>query len=171
MMANTYVLLASSTVGSGGAADITFSSIPATYTDLILLLSIRTDRAGTIGDNLSLSYNGSTSSQSDTRLYADGSGAYSYTDTALYAGIATAASATASTFGNTMVYIPNYAGSNNKSSSSDGVAENNGSSTAMNLGAELWSNSAAITSVKISSRYSATLQQYSTAYLYGVKSS
>jgi len=168
-MALTYQAIATVEVGSGGAADITFSSIPATYTDLVLLLSIRTDRSGTAGDNLSLSYNGSTSSQSDVRLYADGSGAYSYTDTALYAGFATGGGATASTFGNTMVYIPNYAGSNNKSSSSDGVAENNASGTAMNLGAELWSNTAAITSIKISSRYSATLQQYSTATLYGIK--
>ena len=37
-MANTYVLISSSTVGSGGAASIDFSSIPATYTDLVLKL-------------------------------------------------------------------------------------------------------------------------------------
>ena len=170
-MANTYMPIATVTVGAGGAADITFSSIPATYTDLVLLLSIRTNRAGAVGDNLSLSYNGSTSSQSDIRLFADGSSPASFTDTALYAGIATAADATASTFGNTVVYIPNYASSNNKSSSSDGVAENNATQTSMNLGAELWSNSSAITSIKISSRFSATLQQHSTATLYGIKNS
>ena len=36
-MANpTYVLIASNTVGSGGASSVTFSSIPATYTDLVV---------------------------------------------------------------------------------------------------------------------------------------
>ena len=34
-MANTYTLIASLTVGSGGAANIEFTSIPATYTDLL----------------------------------------------------------------------------------------------------------------------------------------
>jgi hypothetical protein len=33
-MATTYEIIASVTVGSGGAADIEFTSIPATYTDL-----------------------------------------------------------------------------------------------------------------------------------------
>jgi len=40
-MANTYTLIASSTVGSGGAATVSFSSITATYTDLCLLASVR----------------------------------------------------------------------------------------------------------------------------------
>jgi hypothetical protein len=35
-MATTYEIIASVTVGSGGAADIEFTSIPATYTDLVV---------------------------------------------------------------------------------------------------------------------------------------
>lgn len=170
-MPTTYKAIATVTVGSGGAANIEFTSIPATYTDLVVLISMRTNRSGAIGDNISLTYNNNTSSRSDVRLFGDGSSAASFTDSALYAGIATANDATASTFGNTVIYIPNYAGSNNKSSSSDGVAENNGTNTSMNLGAELWSNTAAITSLKLESRFSATIQQYSTATLYGIKNS
>ena len=170
-MATTYEAIATVTVGSGGAANIEFTSIPGTYTDLVVLISMRTNRSGAVGDNISLTYNNNTSSRSDVRLFGDGSSPASFTDSALYAGIATAADATASTFGNTVIYIPNYAGSNNKSSSSDGVAENNGSQTSMNLGAELWSNSAAITSLKLESRFSATIQQHSTATLYGIKKS
>ena len=37
-MANTYVAIATVTVGSGGAASIDFTSIPATYTDLVVKL-------------------------------------------------------------------------------------------------------------------------------------
>ena len=42
---NSYESIATVTVGSGGAADVTFSSIPATYTDLLLKLSSRADSA------------------------------------------------------------------------------------------------------------------------------
>ena len=40
-MANTYELIASSTVGAGGASSIDFNSIPNTYTDLLVKLSGR----------------------------------------------------------------------------------------------------------------------------------
>ena len=40
-MANTYTLISSVTVGSGGASSIDFTSIPATYTDLCLVWSGR----------------------------------------------------------------------------------------------------------------------------------
>jgi hypothetical protein len=40
-MANTFTLIASSTVGSGGAASIDFTSISSTYTDLVVKLSLR----------------------------------------------------------------------------------------------------------------------------------
>ena len=45
-MANTYTLIASSTVGSGGAANIEFTSIPATYTDLLIKMSARAATGG-----------------------------------------------------------------------------------------------------------------------------
>ena len=38
-MANTMKALQTVTVGAGGAATVTFSSIPQTYTDLILVVS------------------------------------------------------------------------------------------------------------------------------------
>ena len=40
-MPNTMTLISSSTVGSGGTASISFSSIPNTYTDLVVKLSVR----------------------------------------------------------------------------------------------------------------------------------
>ena len=50
-MANTYTLISSVTVGSGGAANIEFTSIPATYTDLLLKLSTRTTRSTATDSN------------------------------------------------------------------------------------------------------------------------
>jgi hypothetical protein len=45
-MANTFELITSSTVGSGGAASITFTAIPQTYTDLKILYSTRNSGSG-----------------------------------------------------------------------------------------------------------------------------
>jgi hypothetical protein len=49
-MANTFELIASSTVGSGGAANIDFTSIPATYTDLCLKFICATTRSALAED-------------------------------------------------------------------------------------------------------------------------
>ena len=45
-MADTYTLISSVTVGAGGASSIDFTSIPATYTDLLVKFSLRTDFNG-----------------------------------------------------------------------------------------------------------------------------
>ncbi len=75
----------------------------------------------------------------------------------------------ASTFASTEVYIPNYAGSTNKSYAVDQVQETNGTTAYMNLLAGLWSNTAAITSIKIEGRDTTiTMVQHSTATLYGI---
>jgi hypothetical protein len=79
--------------------------------------------------------------------------------------------ATASTFGNASIYIPNYASSNNKSFSGDSVAETNGTTTEMGLDANLWSDSTAISSFQIYPGDGSLWLQYSSAYLYGIKNS
>jgi hypothetical protein len=43
-MAATYKLIETVTVGSGGAANIEFTSIPQTYTDLKLVISGKNDK-------------------------------------------------------------------------------------------------------------------------------
>jgi hypothetical protein len=166
-MANTMTLIASSTVGSGGVSSITFSSIAGTYTDLQLLMQLRSDRSA-IGDWIYISFNGSTSSFSANVLDGDGSSAAAYNTFPRVCGYATAASATSNTFGNSSCYIPNYAGSSNKSWSADGVAENNATTAPMTLTAGLWSNTSAITSITLTPRVGTNFVQYSTAYLYGV---
>ena len=58
-----------------------------------------------------------------------------------------ASPSTANTFTNNQIYIPNYAGSTNKSVSIESVVENNSSDNMMNILAGLWSNTAAITTI------------------------
>jgi hypothetical protein len=168
-MANTYTLISSVTVGSGGAANITFSSIPATYTDLLVNISGRCSQAAS-GGNCTISFNGTAVNATRRNLNGSGSAASSTTASDGYIGDIPGSTSTASTFGNTLIYIPNYASSNNKSFSVDNVTENNATAALASLIAGLWSNSAAITSIKFEplSPQTWTFNQYSTAYLYGI---
>jgi hypothetical protein len=156
------------TVGSGGVATISFTGIPQTYTDLMLVHSMRTSRTA-YHESIKLSFNGSTSSQTNRRLYGDGGNAASTNDTLMYGGQAGAASGTANTFGNSTVYIPNYTSSNNKSSSEEGTGENNATGSLIDMNANLWANTAPITSITLTPENSGTIQQYSTATLYGIR--
>ena len=168
-MANTYTLIASSTAGSGGVANIEFTSIPANYTDLQILCSLDSSIAAG-ADDIYIQFNGSTSNFSWKNALGTGSSAISQNGVNNQAGSIPAANVTANVFGNASLYIPNYAGSNYKSISSDSVVENNGTTGYQALYATLWSNTAAITSIKLLPS-SGTFLEYSTAYLYGIKNS
>lgn len=166
-MPNTFELIASSTVGAGGAASIEFTSIPNTYTDLQFVMSARSNRASN-ADPLTISLNSSTSGITFRTLYGNGSAAGSYTDAGDYFTYINAASSTSSTFSTFQLYLPNYTSSNNKSWSVDNAWENNATANGDFLVAGLQTITSAITSVKVSTVVG-TFVQYSTAYLYGVK--
>ena len=166
-MANTYEAIATVTVGSGGAASIDFTSIPATYTDLVLLTSVRVD-GGTAATQVT--FNGSSSGFSSKWVRGNGSAASSSTETFSHAGYANYSGTTASTFANASIYIPNYAGSNAKSVSVDSVSEDNTSTAFAVLVAGLWTGTAAINQVTLTP-VSGNYVQYSTATLYGIKNS
>lgn len=168
-MPNTFIKISTVTVGSGGAANIDFTAIPSTYTDLILKVSSRTADAVNDSDPLVIRFNGSTSNLSARAIYGSGSAAASlnrasnsniaWTDTSLN---------TASTFGSAEWYIPNYAGSAAKASSVDSVQENNATAAIAAVSGVFWADTAAINQVTILSGNGANLSQYSTATLYGI---
>jgi hypothetical protein len=165
-MPNTFELIASYTA-TGSVSTIDFTSIPSTYTDLCLKLSARSTSGGS--EAVIIEFNGSTTGFTGLRLGGEvGSGVVTDTLTNIRAAIDTAAN-TASTFANGEFYIPNYAGSTNKSVSLDMVLENNATASVLSLVAGLWSNTAAISSIKLSLNSGGSFVQYSTAYLYGVK--
>jgi hypothetical protein len=165
-MANTFELISSVSVGSGGASSIDFSSIPSTYTDLCIKVSARGSYSGgTIA--FRLNPNGSTANMTSRVLYGDGSSAASFSDTIAYGNIPGSTS-TSNTFGNLEYYIPNYTSANAKSISCDGVTENNATAALALLSASLWNSSSAISSIVLTTT-AGTILQYSTAYLYGVK--
>jgi hypothetical protein len=153
---------------ASAAASITFSSIPQTYTDLVILFSGR----GASGSDFEIKFNGSSLNSSDRRLYGSGSGAFSSSNVsspdAIFLGDISDLNDTANTFANSQIYIPNYAGSLAKSVSIDTVSEHNGTQAFQHLIAGLWNDTAAITSVAIQGRSGSNLVQYSSATLYGI---
>lgn len=173
-MPKQYACLAEVTIGAGGASAITFSSIPSTYTDLCLVISARVTRAVS-ASVICLTFNGSGTGYSQKNLSGNGASASSNSTSGTvnltYMEVP-AANATSSTFGNHTIYIPNYAGSTNKSVSFDSVSENNGTTAYANLNAGLWSNTAAITSMSLTEpNGGSNFTQYSTATLYGITKS
>ena len=145
----TMSLIQTTTLGTA-AASIEFTSIPATYTDLLFLVSARSSNTGAVYDNLFITINGTSSGYSERLLYGDGSatGSVSEALTRFRFFYTTTFSTTASTFGSGQLYIPNYAGATNKSMSSESVTENNGTTALQSVAAHLWSNTAAITTVR-----------------------
>ena len=156
-------------VGAAGATDITFSSIPQDYDDLLILVSARSTR-DLISDDSYVVLNSSTSGYSNRRLYGYNGSVGSDNSGATNKGITGALSAsqnTANTFGNVTIHIPNYTMTTNKSISSDGVGENNGGSF-ISITGSVWSGTSAITEVKFAA-WAGNLTQYSSASLYGIK--
>ena len=170
-MPDTFIKIASVTVGSGGAASIDFTSIPSTYTDLCLKISGRSTHSSI--DQTEITFNGSATGYNYRSIFGDGSSAASYgaggsaITTYIPLQYLPGTAQTSSTFTNGEMYIPNYAGSNHKSVSFDTVEENNATAAYALIYAAIWSNTAAITSIKIDPQ-NGNFVQYSTAVLYGI---
>jgi hypothetical protein len=142
-------LIESKTLGTS-AASMEFTSIPQDGTDLLLLVSARTNATdGSDGAAVRVNPNGSTSSKTERLLRGSGSASTSSTDT-FFNLRANPSNFTANTFGNSSVYIPNYTGSSFKTMSADAVNENNDTLAQQENRAWLWSETSAITSLTIS---------------------
>ena len=169
-MANTYVLISSATVGAGGTSSIDFTSIPATYTDLLIEGSLRTDEAATFSYSF-MTFNNTNTGYSSKWLYGNGSAAGSTSFSTAQTMDIDAANNTANTFTNFAIYVPNYSGSSNKSYFIDSAMEQNGTTAYAELIAGLWSNTSAINRVTFTLSSTFKYAQNSTVYLYGIKNS
>jgi hypothetical protein len=167
-MANTFKKIQTVTVGSGGSATMSFTSIPQTYTDLKIVFSGRSARTASAYDSLVVKFNSTATTYAARRLYGEGGSAGSDTVTTQQ-GAFSSNSTTANVFGSIEVYIPNYTSSNQKITSSYSVAENNDSSAyGLQLVASKWDGTGAITQIDLSTGSSSNFMQYTTATLYGV---
>jgi hypothetical protein len=164
-MPNTYTKIASVAVGSGGAASIDFTSIPSTYTDLLVKVSGR-EATGT-SLLFTMQINGVATNQATREVRGSGSAASSGTNTITTLD-QNGSGTTASVFGSADIYIPNYASTSTyKSISVDAASENNATAAYMRLSAALWSQNTAINQLTFYAS-SGNIAQYSSATLYGI---
>lgn len=155
-------------------AEIQFSSIPGTFDDLLLILSTRSN-AATVSGRFYLNNDTTMSNYFTRALYGAGSGsgsAISGATSGVHNGVAGWMSQppayTADTFGNTMMYFPNYKASTFKSISTETVNENNATQAFQQVSASIWNNTAAITNIRILDALGGSLVANSSATLYGI---
>jgi hypothetical protein len=163
-------LIETKTLGTA-AASIEFTSIPQTFTDLVLLLSLRGSVSGTL--NAGALYFNTASPDSNSRwLAGNGASAYSSsrsTNNELRWGDTTGSDNTANTFGSSQIYIPNYTGSQNKTISAESTPENNATSWGQGtILAGVSNKSAAITLINILNLSGGDWEAGSTISLYGI---
>lgn len=171
MSGETMTLIATQTVGAGGAGGFDFTSIPQTYTDLVVKLSARSSSTSTtVYSWMAFNLNYSTTAYAYRRLDANGSSVTSASATnsaVAYFSVTNGANQTANTFSNTEIYIPNYTNSATKAFSSDSVTENNGTVANQTIWAMSAAIGAPITAITLSCA-DGSYVQYTTASLYGI---
>ena len=166
-MARTYEPIASTTLGAGGSTLVTFSDIPALWTDLILVSAADTDYPSAASISTYIRLNSDTAGNySTTWLLGSGSAASSgraSSDTnGIYIG---EFSATANVAQASIVQIMSYANTNVYKTV---LSASNVASAWVTRQVGLWRSTAAITSVSVRAG-GYTFQQGGTFSLYGVK--
>jgi len=163
-MPSTYEPIATTTLGTA-ASSITFSSIPATYTDLRLVLTEFSSNTATTR----LRFNSdSGTNYSSTSLFGSGTAAGSgrqADDTGIWLDYYAGGSTTIPLL--QIADIFSYAGSTNKTVLVNGNSDKNGSGAVERI-VGLWRNTSAITSVT-AARDSGNYNTGTTATLYGIK--
>jgi hypothetical protein len=166
----TYTPLANLTLGSS-AASVTFSSIPATYRDLIVVLNIRSTHSGD-EDYALMRFNGDTGSNY-SYVFMNGSGAAATSGTASSSTFINdsnfaANSATANVFTPAVINIQDYSATDKHKTT---ISRSNSTTASGQVSATAgrWANTAAITSVAFTCFQSgASYASGSTFSLYGV---
>ena len=159
----TYTPIATTTLGSN-QANITFSSISGSYTDLVLIVNGAFTTAETIG----IQYNTDTGSNySSTILAGSGSSASSgrnTNQTGLTVG--TNGYFTTTIIANSIIQIQNYSNSTTYKTT---LSRSNNASVGLDAIVGLWRSTSAITSIKLYGFYSGhSFITGTTATLYGI---
>ena len=169
-MASTYTLISSQVLASS-AASVTFSSIPATYTDLVIKTSVRCDTPGVVTAIIYAYLNGNAATYGSTYLTGNGSSASSGRDTSSGSGaaiaLATGATATTGTFASSDIYIPNYALTQQKAFSGFSATETNATAALIRTFADLYTTTTALTSIQLTLGGDNFISG-SSFYLYGI---
>ena len=167
-VATDYESIATVTVGGGGAANATFTSIPSTYTHLQIRVLCGT--GGSASQDLRIRYN-SDSGTNYTQHNLIGSGAAASADgytAQTYANAGKQGAALSTSPAVAVIDILDYANTSKyKTMRSLNGYDANGSGFII-LSSSLWLNTAAISTIELTPN-SSTFSQYSSFALYGIK--
>lgn len=170
---NSYESIATVTVGSGGTASVSFTSIPSTYEHLQIRLLARSNRSDN-NEQIGIQFNSDTGNNYGSHgLWADGSGigaaALNLPGSAITLPWVAAANNNASVFGVSVIDILDYRNTN-KYTTVRGLNgyDNNGNGQS-GIGSGLWRDTSAITSIVVKPFYGSLWSQYSHIALYGIK--
>jgi hypothetical protein len=169
-MATTYVPVVPSQTLSSASATVTFSSIPATYTDLVLVM---TPAANIDSQNVQIQFNGDTGSNySYVGLKGNGTTAGVTRGTSLTAINLTDAIGTTTVLNGQIIIcnIMNYANTTTFKTVINKSVSNSGTYNGVELMTGLWRSTAAINSIVIKQGSTPTFSAGSTFTLYGVAS-
>jgi len=171
----SYESISTVTVGSGGQASVSFTSIPSTYTHLQIRAIGTTNRSGNEQDYFRVRFNSDTGTNYASHVlegYGTGIGSFANSSSASPTTfVGGGGSAGANVFGGAVVDILDYANTNKyKTTRALSGIETNSSAGRMWFSSSLWQNTAAISTITIDSFYGASaINQYSSFALYGIK--
>jgi hypothetical protein len=169
---NSYESIATSTVGAGGAASVTFSSIPSIYQHLQIRFTARGTYATGNIEIVGMQFNSDTANNYAWHwLFGDGSsagaGAVSTTSNITFRDI-NSANTTANTFGAFIVDILDYSNTSKyKTSRALGGYDANGNGK-INVDSGLWMSTSVVSNITLNAG-NANFAQYSSFALYGIR--
>jgi hypothetical protein len=168
---SSYESIATTTVGSGGASSVTFSSIPNTYTHLQVRAIARGTFSGTLV-SFFMRINGETGSfYSDHHLGGDGSTTYAYaasTQTTIGLNDIAAATNTASAFSALVMDILDYKDTSKYKTTRGLLGREFNGTGQLELNSGLYQKTTAITSIEFYPGAN-NFAQYTQFALYGIK--
>ncbi len=160
---STYTKIASTTLGSA-AASVTFSSIPSTYTDLVLVMNY----FSTASEWPMIQFNSDTATNySFTEMYGNGTSAASLRQSSIngiWVGYGAYSPAGSTNPGTIIINIQNYSNTTTNKTTLSRSNSTNGVEATVGL----WRNTAAINTIVLKHQTATTYIAGSTFNLYGI---
>ena len=168
-VAGDYESIATTTVGGGGSATISFTSIPATYQHLQIRVMCQIN----IGDaDFGIRFNSDTGSNySKHQIYTYGSGAPLATGTSSTTSIpgGSSYSNSSSLFGVAVIDILDYANTSKYKTARVLTGTDANGSGFLSFRSGVWQNTNAVSTIDLIQTSGSSFSQYSSFALYGIK--
>jgi hypothetical protein len=168
---NSYESIASTTVGSGGSATITFSSIPATYTHLQIRYLAANEGSAATDEPVYMRFNSDTTNANyrNHRTNGDGSSVGSGSFQLPISSTTNGNGNAATYYSGGVIDVLDYANTNKYATVRSLSGWDSNGAGQIWLMSELWMNTAAITRIDFTTFTGSDYREFSKFALYGIK--